>query len=132
MHGAILPLPQYAFMAWSLVKLRDNFYHINVSVKPQIPNLMKFRLIISKKRVDRRRDRHIEIRNSEASPRIPIVRYREFFLCAPHASSWLATAVLWPVGTARLLLSHVVTAPLLMQQPAALPKHKCDVRNVVH
>jgi hypothetical protein len=26
MHGAILPLPQYAFMAWCLVKHRDNFY----------------------------------------------------------------------------------------------------------
>jgi len=25
MHGAIPPLPQYAFMAWCLVKHRDNF-----------------------------------------------------------------------------------------------------------
>jgi hypothetical protein len=25
MRGAILPLPQYAFMAWCLVKHRDNF-----------------------------------------------------------------------------------------------------------
>jgi len=25
MHGAIPPLPQYAFMAWHLVKHRDNF-----------------------------------------------------------------------------------------------------------
>jgi hypothetical protein len=25
MHGAITPLPQYAFMAWCLVKHRDNF-----------------------------------------------------------------------------------------------------------
>jgi len=25
MHGAIPPLPQYIFMAWRLVKHRDNF-----------------------------------------------------------------------------------------------------------
>jgi hypothetical protein len=25
MSGAVLPLPQYAFMAWCLVKHRDNF-----------------------------------------------------------------------------------------------------------
>jgi hypothetical protein len=25
MRGAILPLPQYAFIAWCLVKHRDNF-----------------------------------------------------------------------------------------------------------
>jgi hypothetical protein len=25
MHGAILPLPQYVFMAWSVVKRRDKF-----------------------------------------------------------------------------------------------------------
>jgi len=25
MHGAIPPLPHYAFMAWCLVKHRDNF-----------------------------------------------------------------------------------------------------------
>jgi len=25
MHGAISPLPQYAFMVWCLVKHRDNF-----------------------------------------------------------------------------------------------------------
>jgi hypothetical protein len=25
MDGAILPLPQYVFMAWGLVKHRDNF-----------------------------------------------------------------------------------------------------------
>jgi hypothetical protein len=25
MRGAILPLPQYVFMAWCLVKHRDNF-----------------------------------------------------------------------------------------------------------
>jgi len=25
MHGAVTPLPQYVFMAWCLVKHRDNF-----------------------------------------------------------------------------------------------------------
>jgi hypothetical protein len=32
MHGAILPLPQYAFMAWCLVKHRDNFTFYNAKV----------------------------------------------------------------------------------------------------
>jgi hypothetical protein len=29
MHGAIPPLPQYALMAWCLVKHRDNFTIVN-------------------------------------------------------------------------------------------------------
>jgi hypothetical protein len=32
MRGAIIPLPQYAFMAWCLVKHRDNFTFTFTSV----------------------------------------------------------------------------------------------------
>jgi hypothetical protein len=30
MHGAIPPLPQYVFMAWCLVKQRDNLLHLQL------------------------------------------------------------------------------------------------------
>jgi hypothetical protein len=33
LSGAIPPLPQYSFMAWCLVKHRDNFYLFTFSVK---------------------------------------------------------------------------------------------------
>jgi hypothetical protein len=32
MRGAILPLPQYVFMAWCLVKYRDNFTSFNINM----------------------------------------------------------------------------------------------------
>jgi len=31
MSGAVLPLPQYIFMTWCLVKPRDNFYLLAVT-----------------------------------------------------------------------------------------------------
>jgi hypothetical protein len=39
MCGAILPLPQYAFMASCLVKNRDNFTIIRLLVKSDCPSL---------------------------------------------------------------------------------------------
>jgi hypothetical protein len=37
MRGAVLPLPQYVFIAWSLVKHRDNFtfiFYLYILIKP--------------------------------------------------------------------------------------------------
>jgi hypothetical protein len=47
MRGAILPLPQYAFTAWCLVKHRDNFtftfyYVYAMLVSPGIPTSSPF------------------------------------------------------------------------------------------
>jgi hypothetical protein len=42
MHGAIPPLPQYAFMAWCLVKYMDNFTFtfFMVMFRHQYPGLL--------------------------------------------------------------------------------------------
>jgi hypothetical protein len=42
MRGAIPPLPQYVFMAWCLVKHRDNFtFHLNVITTAQPPDMAR-------------------------------------------------------------------------------------------
>jgi hypothetical protein len=39
MRGAIPPLPQYAFMAWRLVKHRDNFaFFVNIHYTENVSN----------------------------------------------------------------------------------------------
>jgi hypothetical protein len=46
MHGAIPPLPQYVFMAWCLVKHRDNFafFYRAGSLKTVASELAKYNL----------------------------------------------------------------------------------------
>jgi hypothetical protein len=43
MSGAILPLPQYAFMAWCLVKHRDNFTFYILHKRKRPPGRLKYR-----------------------------------------------------------------------------------------
>jgi hypothetical protein len=49
MHGAVPPLPHYAFMAWCLVKHRDNFtftFTLQMSIEKEVYKSIEFTILL--------------------------------------------------------------------------------------